>query len=86
VSTVAEALPLLASQPDFVVLDLMLPDGDGTAILAAIRDADLPIRVAVTTGSSDRQRLDRVLRLRPDLLLTKPVNLSELLDGMGLSD
>jgi DNA-binding response OmpR family regulator len=83
VSTIADALRLLEWNPDCLVLDLMLPDGDGTVILAKIRAENLPIRVAVTTGSSDAIRLNRALNLKPEVLLTKPVNLAELLEGLG---
>jgi hypothetical protein len=37
----------------------------------------------VTTGSSDPDRLEAVRALEPNLLLTKPINLQELLDGVG---
>jgi len=83
VSTIADALRLLDWNPDCVVLDLMLPDGDGTVILAKIRAERMPIRVAVTTGSSDSFRIKTVLNLNPDVFLTKPVDLRELLEGLG---
>ena len=49
-STVAEALPLLKERPDWVILDLMLPDEEGTALLRVIRAGNLPIRVVVDDG------------------------------------
>jgi DNA-binding response OmpR family regulator len=83
VSTVAEALALLDG-PSFrwLVLDLMLPDGDGTALLRKIRDERLDTRVAVTTGSSDAARLRAVTELRPELFLVKPIDLPALLQGL----
>jgi two-component system KDP operon response regulator KdpE len=83
-TTIADALAYVEQRPNCVVLDLMLPDGDGTVILAKIRAENLPIRVAVTTGSNDSIRLNKVLNLKPDVLLTKPVDLRQLLEGMGL--
>jgi len=84
-STVAEAFHLLALPPLWIVLDLMLPDGDGTAVLRKVRVEGLSTRVAVTTGSSDSSRLDEVTALRPDLFLTKPINLSDLFEGLKSS-
>jgi DNA-binding response OmpR family regulator len=85
-STIADALGLLDWNPDCVVLDLMLPDGDGTAVLAKIRAEKRPIRVAVTTGSNDAHQLNSVLSLKPELLLSKPVNLRELIEGLKPND
>ena len=81
-STVAEAFTLLDVPPHWIVLDLMLPDGDGTAVLRKVRDEGLSTRVAVTTGSSDSTRLQEVIGLRPDMFLTKPINLSDLFEGL----
>jgi DNA-binding response OmpR family regulator len=64
------------------VLDLMLPDGDGASLLRAVREQSLRCRIAVTTGTNDTRRLRAVTALRPDLLLTKPINLAELLQGL----
>ena len=52
-STVAEGLAMLDPAPDFLILDLSLPDGNGSAILQRIREANLKTRVAVTTGEGD---------------------------------
>lgn len=77
-STVAEGLTLLDPPPDCVILDLMLPDQGGEAVLRKIRDDRLPTRVAVCTGSSDRDRLDLVAGMRPDALLIKPIAVADL--------
>ena len=82
-STLAEALGLLRSPLDWVVLDLMLPDGDGLALLRKIRSERLSIRVAVTTGSMDVSQLDAVVALGPELFLSKPIDLPELLRGLA---
>ena len=79
-ATVAEGLDLLDPPPDCLVLDLMLPDGGGEAILRKVREDDLPTRVvAVTTGSNDPARLAVVKELNPDVLLSKPIDPSVLL-------
>lgn len=79
-STAAQAMAMLPANPHYVLLDLMLPDGDGTKILEHIRIKQLPIKVAVITGINDPDRLRRVERLGPDAILTKPVDLIALLE------
>jgi DNA-binding response OmpR family regulator len=81
-ATMSEAVELLDSKPDYVLLDLMLPDGDGTRILQRIRSSNLSTRVAVMTASNDPERLERVRRLKPDLHFRKPLNFIELLAGL----
>ena len=83
-ATVAEALEQLAGwAPDCLVLDLMLPDGLGTAVLQRVRAAGLPVRVAVATGAHG-PLVDEAEALRPDVLLRKPMDPARLaawLDG-----
>jgi CheY-like chemotaxis protein len=76
--SLTEGLDRLPSGPDFVILDLMLPDGDGAELLRAIRRQGAPIRVIVTTGSADRERLEAVRALGPDALLLKPIDLRDV--------
>ena len=80
--TLAEALRHLESLPEWLILDLMLPDGDGTSLLNKVRDEKLNVRVAVTTGSIDATRLRKVSELRPDLFLTKPIDIDALFEGL----
>ena len=90
-STLAAAVNLLSSEPRFVVLDLLLPDGNGKELLRQIRERRLPIKVAVLTGASDPQLLDDVRQLGPDALFAKPLDVPRLLawlrqGGSGPSD
>ena len=78
-TTVAQGMAMLAREPAYIVLDLMLPDGDGIALLQHIRDHALPVRVLVTTAVSDPTRLGEVRRLTPDVLMQKPIDLHDLL-------
>ncbi len=78
-STVAAGLAMLDEKPDTVILDLMLPDGDGAAVLKHIRAAGLPTRVVVTTAVHDAARLADVRALGPDLVMQKPIDLAGLL-------
>ena len=78
VATIAEGLERLDGQ-QCAILDLNLPDGLGTHVLQRIRDAGRPIRVAVTTGTSDLELLDDCRRLRAELVLQKPIDVNALL-------
>jgi DNA-binding response OmpR family regulator len=81
-ATVAEGLGLAAAEPDFILLDLMLPDGDGSQVLQLVRERGLRSRVAVVTGSMDPERLSRVRALNPSSLLQKPVDFLEILRSL----
>jgi CheY-like chemotaxis protein len=77
-TTVADGLALLDPAPDFLILDLSLPDGDGETILRKIRDENLKTRVTVTTGDSDTARLRAVRKLNPEALFTKPIDVVDV--------
>lgn len=81
-ATVAAALSSLAEKPDVVLLDLMLPDGDGVTVLQAIRDQNLHAQVTVVTGVGDPQRIDHVRRLKPNVMLQKPVDFLQILNAL----
>jgi len=70
------------SSPTAVILDLMLPDGDGIQILERIRHDQIHTKVAVTTASSDSTKLDRVRALQPDSMMFKPIDLPQLLRAL----
>jgi CheY-like chemotaxis protein len=64
--------------PDAILLDLTLPDGPGLDVLRRVRDRGLPCRVAVTTGTYDRELLAAVDLLRPERVFRKPFGLPQL--------
>jgi two-component system response regulator RegA len=76
--TVAEGLALLEPAPDFLILDLSLPDGCGEVILRKVREDNLRTRVTVMTGVDDVARLRRVRQLRPEALLRKPIDVADV--------
>jgi DNA-binding response OmpR family regulator len=78
-TTVAQGMAMLAREPAYVVLDLMLPDGDGISLLQHVREQHLPVRVLVTTAVSDPGRLAAVRGLAPDVVMQKPIDLHDLL-------
>jgi DNA-binding response OmpR family regulator len=80
--TVAEAMGALAQSPDWVLLDLMLPDGCGTDVLRKLRAEGPPSRVCVITGCGP-QKLEEVRALGPDLILKKPLDVEGLLAALN---
>ena len=88
VGTVAGALAKLSAKaqgrPPYpcVVLDLMLPDGPGTAVLERLRAGPGPVRVAITTGTDDPALLEAARRLNPDVLMEKPIQLARLVEWL----
>jgi two-component system response regulator RegX3 len=77
-TTLAEArASLRVSAPDVVLLDLMLPDGDGKDLLRELRTtSDVPVVVLTARG----EELDRVvgLELGADDYVVKPFSAGEL--------
>lgn len=68
------------SDPDLVILDLMLPDIDGFQVLRKLRQdgGDVPVLILTARGAEE----DRVrgFRLDADQYVTKPFHLLELLE------
>ena len=76
-----EAAAQLVWQPDFILLDLMLPDGSGLDFLSAVRRHDQSALVAILSGGSD-DLLAQAAKLKPDALFRKPVYIHRLLAWM----
>ena len=70
---------LKANKVDLVVLDLMLPDGDGHQLCRQIRSERLPVRVLMLTARSLEEDLVRGFDAGADDYLAKPYRLRELL-------
>ena len=77
-SCVTEAMAKLDPPPLCVLLDLMLPDGDGKEVLRKVRGEGLPTRVIVSTGSDDPVRLALVRGLDADAMFRKPIDFDEV--------
>ena len=80
-TTLTKAAAQLVWQPDFVLLDLMLPDGSGLDFLSRVRRHDESTLVAVISAGSD-DLIAKALRLEPDALFRKPVDLPRLLEWL----
>jgi DNA-binding response OmpR family regulator len=83
-TTLAQAKSAVDEQKDLraVILDLMLPDGQGEDLLAQLRTMPEKVPVAVTTGVEDSQRIAEVEKLAPTILLRKPIALAELIGAI----
>lgn len=81
VGTLAEGLEGLSRHPDFVILDLNLPDGRGEDLLKKVRDEHRECKVVVVTGKTD---LSEITDLKPEAILPKPFDFFEdLLPALG---
>ena len=81
-ATVSEAMERLPDGPCCVILDLMLPDGNGSEVLERIRETNLPMRVAIATGASDWEQMVDAPRLRPDAVFRKPIQFDHLVEWL----
>jgi DNA-binding response OmpR family regulator len=75
--TVADAVAALDRRPDWVLLDLMLPDGCGTHVLRKAK-SQAQCRVCVVSGCGP-ERLDAARALAPDAVFNKPLDVDRLL-------
>ncbi|MBI5241834.1 MAG: response regulator [Elusimicrobia bacterium] len=82
---VAEAATLTAAvaaykehKPDLVTLDLSLADGDGLAVLKALRRIDPAARVLVVSGNVQQAVHDEVRDAGAAGFLSKPFTLDDL--------
>ncbi len=77
VATSARAIA--ADAPDLIILDLMLPDGNGYDVLRTIRERDSVTPVLLLTALAEEAHKVRGFRLGADDYVTKPFGLLELL-------
>jgi CheY-like chemotaxis protein len=69
------------SQPDIIVLDIMLPDLDGWELLAHLREHPESRSIPILVCSVVRER-DLALALGADLYLTKPVQRAQFVQAL----
>lgn len=80
VRSVGEALLQVEHEwPHAVILDLRLPDADGTVLLRRLRRDPRVSRIAVVTGVADLSKYVDLMQFPPDILLRKPINLDQLI-------
>ncbi len=71
-----------AQQHEWILLDLMLPDGNGTDLLRRVRAGEITSRVCVITGCASGM-LNEVRRLEPEHVFTKPLDVDGLLNALS---
>jgi DNA-binding NtrC family response regulator len=83
-ATLAEAQQKLraAPPPDNLILDILLPDGSGLALLEEARGSGRDIRIAVISAVHDHAMLNRMHRLRPDAFFAKPIDVTALMQWL----
>ena len=80
VETAGDALAALAvADYDLIVLDLSLPDKDGTEILESLRKGRHGTPVLIATARADVAQRVHLLNLGADDYIVKPFSLDELL-------
>jgi PAS domain S-box-containing protein len=80
VETGREVLPAIGSwNPDAVILDIGLPDIDGTKVYAAIAREYPALPVVFSSGHGDESQLEEFLALRNVAFLLKPYDVDTLL-------
>jgi len=87
VATVHSAAEALAdrSRPDIVLLDMMLPDGLGTDVVAAMRAAGSRAVVIFVTGRTEHEQRAAAYAAGADGYLTKPFSLEEVVDHLQVA-
>jgi RNA polymerase sigma factor (sigma-70 family) len=79
--SVIEAEAHLA-EPDVAVIDLHLPDGDGTDIIRRLRSVNPHCRVLLLTASSGRDEMARAVEAGADGVLHKSASVTEVLGAI----
>ena len=69
-------------RPDLVILDLNLPDLHGVEVLRRFRSQSSEVRVVVLTSYGDAGNAVTALKAGATDYLTKPIELSQLLEGI----
>ena len=82
--TLAEASSRIDEHPEVMVLDITLPDGDGAAWLASLREkGPLPCPVIALTGVTADEDRRRIESSGVSAVLHKPVNVSLLFEALS---
>lgn len=67
---------------EVAVIDLGLPDGDGSELIKELRAAEPDVPVVVLTNSTDTERHARAVDAGAERVLTKEVSMEEILEAV----
>ncbi|EGP93861.1 response regulator transcription factor [Nitrosarchaeum koreense] len=65
-------------KPDFVLMDIAMPNYDGLYGLEHIKKIDSNASVIVLTGNSDKSITQKIMQLKPTMVLEKPYPVEKL--------
>jgi len=73
-----------SSQPDLIILDLMIPGVDGMTVLQKLRDErDVTSKIIVLTANGQDAERERALAAGADMFITKPFSNQDLIDQVS---
>ncbi|MBS3926584.1 MAG: response regulator [Nitrosarchaeum sp.] len=67
-------------RPDFVLMDIAMPNYDGLYGLEHIKKIDSNASVIVLTGNSDKSITQKIMQLKPTVVLEKPYPVEKLVN------
>ena len=76
--TAAEALSKAEKDPDVVILDYHLPDGDGLSVLQQLRQGDPDLPVIMLTAHKDAETIVAAMKAGAVDYVTKPFEVSDV--------
>lgn len=80
VMTIKDGIQALEKKPLCIILDLILPDGDGEDIIREAKIQGHQAVFIVQSGTDDHCRLELLKELSPHAVLCKPVDCDQLVN------
>jgi len=80
----AQAIELIREKScdlDLVILDMILPEGDGKSVYKVIKAVDKNLPVILTSGYNNKFNYDEIIRGANDIFIQKPWDVEFLLDA-----
>ena len=77
-----QRLDASASLPDVIIMDMMMPEGDGASATRALLDAYPDVHVLVLTGFNTSALIDKALQAGACGYLLKNASIDELADAI----